>query len=66
MTLTFKKSFAFAASVGAIAMGAMQSASAAVDTAGIVAAGTDVATVGAAVFLVYVAVKAFHLVRRSL
>jgi hypothetical protein len=50
----------------AVAAGGMQLSNAAVDVAGITAAGADVATVGAAVFLVYIGVKVYHWVRRAL
>lgn len=43
-----------------------QSAMAAIDTSGIATAGTDIAAVGAAVFLIYIAVKLVHWVRRAL
>lgn len=66
MTLNLKKIGAPALLLAASTMGAMESASAAIDISGITSAGTDIATVGAAVFLVYIAVKAFHWVRRAL
>lgn len=65
MTL-IKKLFSASAAVGVVALGAMESASASIDVSGITSAGADIATVGAAVFLVYIAVKAFHWVRRAL
>lgn len=52
--------------VGMAAAGGISMANAAVDVSGITAAGTDVATVGAAVFLVYIGVKVYHWVRRAL
>ena len=52
--------------LAALGLGGASMANAAVDIAGITAAGTDVATVGAAVFLVYIGVKVFHWVRRAL
>lgn len=51
---------------GASALGFMASAHAAIDTAAVTGAGTDVAAVGAAVFAVYVGVKLFKWIRAAL
>lgn len=55
-----------AVAVGSILAGASTISQAAVDISAITSAGTDIAVVGAAVFIVYVAVKAFHWIRRAL
>jgi hypothetical protein len=51
---------------GAVALGALGSANAAVDITAITGAGTDIATVGAAVFVVAVGIKLFKWIRRAL
>lgn len=54
---------------GLVAFGALAAAGAAnaeVDITEITAAGTDIATVGVAVFAVYVGIKLFKWVRRAL
>lgn len=66
MTLNLKKISAPALLLAASTLGAMENASAAVDISGVTAAGGEIATVGAAVFLIYIAIKAFHWVRRAL
>lgn len=55
-----------AGGVGSVLMGAAEFANASVDISAITSSGTDIATVGAAVFIVYVAVKAYHWIRRVL
>lgn len=54
------------ASVGAIALGAVGSANAAIDISAVTTAGADVVIVGTAVFAVIVAASAFKWLRRAL
>lgn len=54
------------AAVGAALALAAEGAFAAMDVSGIASAGTDIAAVGAAVFLIFIAVKLVHWVRRAL
>ena len=65
--MTYRQSrFVRIAPVAAGLLAASGFASAAVDTAAITAAGTDVAAIGAAVFVVMVGIKVFKWVRRAL
>jgi hypothetical protein len=50
----------------AVTLGTLGAANAAVDLDGITAAGTDIAAVGGAVFLVMIGIKVFKWVRRAL
>lgn len=54
---------------GLLAVGSLAAAgaaNAAVDVSAITSSATDIGVVGAAVFAIYVAVKAFHWIRRAL
>lgn len=65
MNKRFKFSPSKLAALAALA-GTVGAANAAVDVTAITAAGTDVAAIGAAVFLVVVGIKVFKWVRRAL
>lgn len=66
MKTMFKRVCGPVAAVGALALGGMSAANAAYDTTAITASLTDIATVGLAVFGVFVALHTIKWIRRTL